>query len=102
MLRSYLMLLLACATLGALPGVDSAIILHVERSSAGDLEVEGELSGLPAGVTRYVRYEDLLRMPQESYTVSDDSNFSPKTEISGVPLTTLAKMLGGREDDLLI
>lgn len=102
MLRAFLLLLPVCAALGALPGVDSATILHVERSSAGDLEVGGELAGLPAGTIRYVRYEELLRMPQESYAVIDDANFQGKTEISGVPLTTLAELFGKAPSDLLI
>jgi mono/diheme cytochrome c family protein len=102
MVRAFLVILLTGAVLAALPGADSKSLLHVERSSPDDLEVGGELAGIPPGATRYVRYEDLLRLPQESYTVSDDSNFSPKAEIRGVPLTTLAKLLGGGEDDLLI
>ena len=56
------------AFLAAAPASDSTTILHSERSSPGDLEVGGELAGLPAGSTRYVRYEDLLRLPQETYT----------------------------------
>ena len=50
-------------------------LLRTSRSSPGDLEVGGELKGLQPGSTRYVRYDDLLRLPQETYLVSDDSNF---------------------------
>ena len=102
MVRVFQLILLAGAMLGAQTGADSKNLLQVERSSAGDLEVGGELAGVSPGAVRYVRYEDLLRLPQESYMVSDDSNLPGKTEISGVPLATLAKTLGGREDDLLI
>jgi hypothetical protein len=77
-------------------------ILHAERTSAGDLEVGGELKGLPAGATRYVRYEDLLRLPQQSYTVSDDTNFAKKTEIAGVALETLSRLLGTAPDDAMV
>ena len=45
-----------------------------------------------------MRYEDLLRLPQETYSVSDDSNFHGKTEISGVSLSTLAETLGQSAD----
>lgn len=41
-------------------------------------------------------------MPQETYTISDDSNFKGKTEISGVPLTSLAKLFGKAEHSDLI
>jgi hypothetical protein len=77
-------------------------LLLAARSSPEDLEIGGELSGLPAGSMRYVRYEDLLRLPQETYTISDDTNFKGKTEISGVPLTSLAKLFGKAEHSDLI
>jgi len=64
--------------------------------------VGGELAGVPAGATRYIRYEELLRLPQETYTVSDDTNFKGKTEISGVALTTLARLLGQAPGDAQI
>src|SRR5215472_13256989 len=96
MFRSPLILL--AAMLAAVPPGDWNAILHSTRSSLGDLEVSGELSGVPAGETRYVRYEDLQRLPQETYTVLDDSNFRGKTEISGVALSTLAEALGNSAD----
>jgi hypothetical protein len=77
-------------------------MLHVQRSSPDDLEVGGQLAGLPPGSTRYVRYEDLLKLPQETYTVSDDSNFPRKTVISGVALTTLARIFGQSPESTLI
>jgi len=69
-------------------------VLMPTRSSAGDLEIGGELPGLPRGTLRYIRYEDLLALPQETYTISDDSNFNGEAQISGVALTTLAKLFG--------
>jgi hypothetical protein len=45
-----------------------------------------------------VRYEDLLQLPQEAHSVSDDSNFRGATEISGVALSTLAQILGQSAD----
>jgi mono/diheme cytochrome c family protein len=52
---------------------------------------------------RFVRYEDLLKLPQETYTISDDTNFHGKTEISGVALTTLAKLFGqSAHSDLIV
>jgi hypothetical protein len=54
-------------------------LLHTARSSPGDLEIGGELAGLSRGAVRYVRYEDLLSLPQESYSVSDDANFKRET-----------------------
>jgi mono/diheme cytochrome c family protein len=69
-------------------------LLRTTRSSPGDLEIGGELAGLSTGAVRFVRYEDLLILPQETYTISDDANFKGRTEISGVPLVTLARLFG--------
>ena len=93
-MRRLLVFWLALVAVGNLRAAGVGI-LHERRSSASDLEVGGELKGLPAGSTRYVRYEDLLRLPQERYTVSDDSNLKGKAEIQGVALETLARLLGG-------
>lgn len=94
--------MVAIAALAAVPAVARQTILHVQRSSPGDLEVGGELAGVPPGSTRYIRYENLLQMPQELSTVSDDSNFHGKTEIEGVALETLVRLLGATPNDALI
>lgn len=91
-------LLLAAACMIGTPATDPAAMLHLDRSSPGDLEVGGELAGLPSGSTRFVRYEDLIGLPQEAYTVSDDSDFHGKTAISGIALTMLAQFLGQSAD----
>ena len=101
MLRSSLFIL-ASAALIAPPAADSQTILHRERSSPGDLAVGVDLTDSPARSTRYIRYEDLLRLPQETYTVSDDANLPAKTEISGVTLKTLARVLGQPPDSLFV
>jgi cytochrome c553 len=101
MVRAIL-LLLAGAAMAAMPAADSSGILHRERSSPGDLEVGGDLTGLEPGATRFIRYADLLRLPQETYSVSDDSNFSGKTEISGMALDTLQHLIAKAQQDSLI
>jgi hypothetical protein len=92
-----IVLLLALVALASQP-ISKQDILHRERISPGDLELGGELRGLPVGSTRYVRYEDLLRFPQETYTVGDDTNFPGKWEISGVSLVTVARLFGKAAD----
>lgn len=93
---------LACVTLlatvsalsfpSAIPGglVERA---HSTRSAVTDLEIGGDLRGLPPGSTRYLGREDLLDLPQVTYTVSDDSNFKGLTRISGVRLEELIPAL---------
>jgi hypothetical protein len=102
MLKSFpLPLLLAMIAMPV--AARSPVILRTVHSTAGDLEVGGELAGLPAGTTRWVRYEDLLQLPQETYTVSDDTNFPAKTEVSGVALDTLVRRFGQSPDaDLVV
>jgi mono/diheme cytochrome c family protein len=97
-----LLLLLATAALIRFPVADSQTILHASRSSASDLEVGGDLAGFPAGQARFIRYDDLLRLPQETFTVSDDDNLPKSTEISGVNLETLAHLTGHVTSDLLV
>lgn len=70
-----------------------ALVLHADRSSPSDLELGGELAGLPPGTTRYLTRDDLLALPQVSYKVTDDANFTGPTQISGILLEELARRL---------
>ena len=92
------LIVMAAALLGAAPAGNGKNLLHAERASPGDLEVGGQLAGVPAGETRFVRYEELLQLPQETYEVTDDSNFRGKTTIGGVALSVLAEALGKSAD----
>jgi len=56
-----MLLLAAFSVLTRLPA-PGQIVLRAGRSSPGDLEVGGELKGAAPGATRYIRYEDLLRL----------------------------------------
>jgi hypothetical protein len=91
--RAFLLMLTSVA-LAALPVTDTAKRFDLEQSSAADLRVGGDLGHLRPGSSGLLRYEDRLRLPQETYTVSDDSNLALKAEISGVPLETLARAAG--------
>jgi mono/diheme cytochrome c family protein len=73
---------------------ESAVALHDHRLSPSDLEVGGDLTGLSPGTTRYVTYDTLLTLPQVTYTVKDDNNFTGPTEVSGVSLEKLGRLLG--------
>jgi mono/diheme cytochrome c family protein len=76
--------------------------LRLKRSSSSDLEVGGEIAGLPAGSVRYLAREDLLALPQVTYTVTDDANFSGPTQVSGVLLEELIRYLGAAPDSNLV
>lgn len=64
-----------------------------ERASPLDLEVSGNLAGLPSGAKRFVRREDLLVLPQVSFEVTDDPNFAEPVMVRGVELELLAREL---------
>jgi mono/diheme cytochrome c family protein len=82
----------------------AAGILHATRMSPSDLEVGGELAGLPPRSTRYVTRQDLLALLQVSYKVMDDPNFKRlgPTRVSGVSLDELAKRLGAAPNSDLV
>ena len=76
--------------------VDAAnhrLTLRKTRQSPSDLEVGGELAGLPPGTTRYITRNDLLALPQVAFTVTGDTNFTDSPRISGVRLEDLAKRM---------
>jgi mono/diheme cytochrome c family protein len=77
-------------------------ILHEKRSSGLDLEVGGDLAGLPAGSVRYVAREDLKTLPQVTYTVTDDANFGGAVEVRGVELEVLAQEFAGSGEKALM
>jgi mono/diheme cytochrome c family protein len=67
--------------------------LRATRTSPLDLELAGDLANLPPNSTRYITREELLALPQVNYTVTNDSNFSRPTQITGVSLEELARRL---------
>jgi len=76
---------------------------HTRRLSATDLALSGDLAGLPAGSVRYLSREDLLALPQVTYSVTDDHNFAKPTEIAGVLLQELSRALAREPDaDLVV
>ena len=77
-----------------LPTPTQPILLHRHRASAGDLALGGDVAGVPPGSVLYLRYDDLLRLPQTTYTIDDDPNFHGQTVISGIPLSQLAHLYG--------
>lgn len=81
---------------------DEKLALSATRHAASDLELGGELAGVPPGSTRYVTLDTLLALPLETYTVNDDPDFAPGTKISGVALEKLAEMFGAQASSDLV
>ena len=79
------------------------LALYETRSSPMDLEIAGDLNGLPSGSVRYITREELLRLPQVTATVTDDANFQGPTQLSGVLLETLLQNLSAQpQSDLVV
>ena len=70
----------------------SSPMLHKQRRSDLDLALSGDLADAPAGENRYISREDLLKLPQYSFTVRD-ANFPRSARVSGVRLDVLVRRL---------
>jgi hypothetical protein len=68
--------------------------LHDRRNSPTDLLLSGDVPGTSDYAGRYVAYSELLKLPQVTFTVTDDSNFPGKAEIKGVYLDELLRAFG--------
>src|SRR5580698_1396074 len=65
-----------------------------KRTSPSDLELDGDIPGATKEQSkRYITREQLLALPQVSYNVTNDANFTGPVQISGVPLDQLMQAL---------
>jgi mono/diheme cytochrome c family protein len=96
--RSLFALIVLCGmTVGmAALKTPQRLVLQLARQASSDLEIGGSLQGVPQGQTRFVSYQSLLSLPQETYTVTDDSNFGQTQQITGIPLAELPTLLGAQ------
>jgi mono/diheme cytochrome c family protein len=89
-----------------IPNRPSGLTAHTTRTSPFDLEIGGNLSALHSdaspGSKRYVSRDDLLKLPQITYLVSDDPNFTGPTEVSGVPLDELTKAFAAEPQSAMV
>jgi cytochrome c2 len=66
--------------------------LHDTRTSPIDLALTGRLAGVPAGASRYLRWEDLRKMPTLQVTLDGEFVRGPQT-LTVVPLAELWRAL---------
>jgi hypothetical protein len=102
--RANVVLMLAAAALSARAQTSAPLAarLQVSRKSPSDLELAGDLKGVPRGVTRFLSREDLLAVSQEVTITPDDGNFKVATNVREVPLADLARALGVPASDVAI
>ena len=67
--------------------------MHATRQAPTDLESRRDRRH-----KQFISYQDLLRLPQVSFTTSDDSNFPAPARVSGVALDQLRRSLGSDAD----
>ena len=66
-------------------------LLHTTRLYQSDLEISGLVEGLRPGQITYIRYADLLHLPQTRATITDNPDFpGPPLHIAGVSFDTLS------------
>jgi mono/diheme cytochrome c family protein len=79
-----------------------ALVLRTTRQSPSDLEVGGELAGVPPGATRFLARDDLLALPQITFAATGDSNFTGSERISGVRLEDIAKQIAAAPESAMV
>jgi mono/diheme cytochrome c family protein len=88
----------ACLVLPAADSPSGDHLLLSERSSNSDLEITGMAADIAPGTVRYISYEQLLKLPQTTVTVTGDENFralpQQKLTVTGVYLDVLERSLG--------
>ena len=74
------------------------LFLRTARTSPDDLELGGELAGLPAGETRFLTHDDLLSLPQVTFSAGGDEHFANGTKLTGVRIEELDKRVAAAPD----
>jgi hypothetical protein len=92
----------AAAQANSSAGAALAAKLRAQRSSSADLEVMGDLAGVPRGESRFLTREDLLAISQPMTISPDDGNFKQATQVLGVPLEDLFHALRVPPNDMLL
>jgi len=94
-----LILSLICAAFAI---AQNSPVLREKRQGASDLELSGELLGLPPESTRFITRDELLAMPQVNLTITGDPNFSGPTKIRGVKLEDLVRRLAASSGSAMV
>ncbi len=94
-----LILTLICAAFAI---AQTSPALREKRQGASDLELSGELAGLPPDSTRFITRDELLAMPQVNLSIAGDPNFSGPTKIRGVKLEDLVRRIAASPGSAMV
>jgi cytochrome c2 len=92
----------ACAQSASAPAATLAMKLRALRSSPTDLEVSGDVRGVPRNESRFLAREDLLAVARDMSISPDDGNFKTTTKVRAIPLEELSRALGVPAKDMVI
>jgi mono/diheme cytochrome c family protein len=94
-----LILTLICAAIAI---AQNSPVLREKWQGASDLELSGELVGLPPESTRFITRDELLAMPQVNLTITGDPNFSGPIKIRGVKLEDLVRRIAASPGSAMV
>jgi mono/diheme cytochrome c family protein len=94
-----LILTLICAAFAI---AQNSPVLREKRQGISDLELRGEILGLPPESTRFITRDELLAMPQVNLTITGDPNFSGPTKIRGVKLEDFVRRLAASSGSAMV
>jgi mono/diheme cytochrome c family protein len=80
---------IAAMPAGAQAAAKAQLTLHPTRTHADDLEIGGDLIGVPTGQTRFVTYADLQQLPQVQFQLTHGTTFQGTVRVSGIFLDAL-------------
>jgi mono/diheme cytochrome c family protein len=82
--------------------VPLATKLRVKRTSATDLEIGGDVRGVPHGLTSYLPREDLLAISQAMSVTANDGSFTVPSKVKAVLLEDLVRNLSVYGSDMVV
>src|SRR5579862_4664999 len=75
---------------------------HATRTNPSDLEISGQVPGIPVNQSRFLTRDDLLAMSQPISISTDDGNFKSATRVRAIPLEKLAAVLGIGANEMIV
>ena len=76
--------------------------LHGTRSDSSDLQISGQVPGIPTNEPRFLAAGDLLPLSQPMTISPDDGNFKISTKVRAIPLETLAAALAIAANEMIV
>jgi cytochrome c2 len=76
--------------------------LHARRSAPSDLEISGQVPGVPVNQSRFLTRDDLIALSQPMSISPEDGNFKNAARVRAIPLEKLATALGVAANEMIV